>query len=174
MSPPATYIRAGSRARRAGSFATSHLGRCPSGGLRPLKFDPVEFVFARARTILPGAELDVRQYARKGPRQGRCGSKEPKKARLPPFGHAPPLRRHSSPTALGRLKRDGASKGVRRSNAPYGARRSHRGLAKEAVQPRRRASVEERPKSSPKGCGKDSARAQPGQGRPVCAPPEAD
>ena len=61
-----------------------------------------------------------------------------------------------------------------RSGAPYGARRSHRGLAKEAVLPRRRASVEEGPKSSPTGHRRDSVRAHPAQGRAVCAPPEAN
>ena len=40
--------------------------------------------------------------------------------------------------------------------------------------PRRRASVEEGPKSSPKGCARDRTRAHPAQGCAVCAPPEAN
>ena len=43
-----------------------------------------------------------------------------------------------------------------------------------AFKPRRRASVEDRPKLSPTGCAMDRTRAHPAQGRAVCAPPEAD
>ncbi len=67
-----------------------------------------------------------------------------------------------------------SAKGLRRSNAPYGARYSLCGLTPLPHPPRRRASVEERPKSSLKGRVKDHARAHPAQGCAVCAPPEAD
>ena len=40
--------------------------------------------------------------------------------------------------------------------------------------PRRRARVEDRPKSSPTGHRRDSVRAHRAQGHAVCAPPEAD
>ncbi len=136
--------------------------------------------------------MDALQRARKGPRQGGCGSKEPKKAR--PDGATSPshprLWLDSCPTAHPcagvRPARSLAqsfgysAKALRCSGAPYGARHSVRGLALLALpnsigfQPRRRASVEERPKSSPTGHRKDSVRAHPAQGCAVCAPPEAD
>ena len=63
-------------------------------------------------------------------------------------------------------------KGLRRLGAPYGAQPQNHGSF--MLQPRRRASVEDRPKSSPTGHRRDSVRAHTAQGCAVCAPPEAD
>ena len=79
-------------------------GPRPSGRLHLSKFDPVEFVLARAKTILPGAKLDACQRARQGTRQGWRGSKEPKKHVAPeppntPCASHPPRRSPNSPGA---------------------------------------------------------------------------
>src|SRR3989344_7309575 len=52
---------------------------------------------------------------------------------------------------------------LRCSGAPYGAQHLLR-LTLVVFPPRRLASVEDRPKSSPKGCARDRARAHPAQG----------
>jgi hypothetical protein len=77
-------------------------GPRPSGRLRLSKFDPVEFVFARAKTILPGAKLGARS-APAGPAPGMARAKSTqKKAR--PNGTNTPM-----PAAmLGRAIREGS------------------------------------------------------------------
>src|SRR3989338_372810 len=60
--------------------ARAFLGPRPSGSLRLHKFDPVEFVLARAKTILLGAKLGARS-APAGPAPGMARAKVTKETR---------------------------------------------------------------------------------------------
>ena len=86
-------------------------GPRPSGRLRLSKFNPVEFVFARAKTILPGAKLGAHS-APAGPAPGMARAKSNQKKHTP----APP-----TPSCASR--RPSARAPTRRAHAP-GARRS--------------------------------------------------
>jgi hypothetical protein len=77
-------------------------GPRPAGRLHLSKFDPIEFVFARAKTILPEAKLGAHS-APAGPAPGTARAKVTKES-TPPDGATPSLR-FSPESALASTRR---------------------------------------------------------------------
>jgi hypothetical protein len=107
---PRSNATCGSPHRGRVSLARAVPGPRPSGSLRLLKFDPVEFVFARAKTILPGAKLGAHS-APAGPAPRMARVKETKEStprmaqrlpRLRGFGSRAAPTRH--PVAAGQAQ----------------------------------------------------------------------
>jgi hypothetical protein len=104
------------------SLARAFPGPRPSGSLRLLKFDPVEFVFARAKTILPGAKLGA-QSAPAGPAPRMARAKETKESTPPGLRTLAiprsPLRACPSAARGARLDQGGLKNPVGASRAPF-------------------------------------------------------
>ena len=140
---PRSTADCGSPHRGRVTCARAFLGPRPSGSLRLHKFDPVEFVLARAKTILLGAKLGARS-APAGPAPGMARAKvtketRPRMSRLtcasrlwpPSLRHATSLSRAQDANLLVRVPSGLPAKGWRCSGAPYGVLKTppRRGLS---------------------------------------------